>query len=444
MKRLRTVEEAADKAFRILDRLNPQSLSAFWSRISQLVDPRHRETRPTPRTRGWERQDRLARQLNAIYSTTMGKMETFGFKELAETANGFAKTANAIHRPGCRYPEGAPEQILHEILVGEHLQNQTTAFQSIASAAKRVLPQFDARHLSNLAYAYAIANVAPTLEDGTALFDHIAKKSLSLLSQCNARDISNLVWSFEKVGAYQPKLFGKVADHVLRLDGLDSFNSQDLSNILLAFAKSGESNPRLFKKIADHVTALDNLRGFKPRALVNIVWACAEAGETHPKLLETIANHFIALDSWRFKPNDLANTVRVYAKAGEMPPKLFQTIADHIVALDSYSLHQIKPPALAHTVWAYSKAAESHPRLFKTIGDHIVELEDLHAFEVQDFAQILEAYGSVNIVHPQLFEKIPAFIDKHIDYAKLDKESLQSLLWAFEAAEKAQKSSNKN
>merc|ERR1719253_120678 len=78
MKRLRTVEEAADKAFRILDRLNPQSLSAFWSRISQLVDPRHRETRPTPRTRGRERRDRLARQLNAIYSTTMGKMETFG------------------------------------------------------------------------------------------------------------------------------------------------------------------------------------------------------------------------------------------------------------------------------------------------------------------------------------------------------------------------------
>ena len=46
-----------------------------------------------------------------------------------------------------------------------------------------ILSKFEPRHLSNLAYAYALAGNAPKLEDGTALFDHIAEKSIPSLGK---------------------------------------------------------------------------------------------------------------------------------------------------------------------------------------------------------------------------------------------------------------------
>ena len=64
---------------------------------------------------------------------------------------------------------------------------------------------------------------------------------------------------------------------IVSLDTLGEFKSQELSNIAWAYATADEVHPRLFKKIADHIIALHNLDEFYPQALSNIAWAYATA-----------------------------------------------------------------------------------------------------------------------------------------------------------------------
>ena len=45
MKDFRTIEEAANIAFNDLEKLNPRSLSSFWTRVSQLMDPRNQKSK---------------------------------------------------------------------------------------------------------------------------------------------------------------------------------------------------------------------------------------------------------------------------------------------------------------------------------------------------------------------------------------------------------------
>ena len=72
-----------------------------------------------------------------------------------------------------------------------------------------------------------------------------------------------------------------------------SFNQQDLSNIVWAYATADESHPKLFKKVADHIVALENLGSFKPQALSNIVWSYATEKESNPKLFKKVASHIV-------------------------------------------------------------------------------------------------------------------------------------------------------
>ncbi|KAL7517287.1 hypothetical protein ACHAWF_000118, partial [Thalassiosira exigua] len=74
-----------------------------------------------------------------------------------------------------------------------------------------------------------------------------------------SQDLSNIVWTFAKAGESNPRLFQKMADHIIALNNLNSFNLQDFGNTTWAFAKAGERHPQLFCRIADHILSLDNL-----------------------------------------------------------------------------------------------------------------------------------------------------------------------------------------
>jgi len=169
-----TVEEAADAAFGILDDLNPRSLSSFWTRVSQLMTPRSQRSQPRRQhLTGGEQRQKLHQHLSAIYSRTMGNVESFRPRDLAQTALSLGKIMKEVDNYGQRRSQGIHHQILHDILIGQDSREKELAFQSIANTSVTNLSKFDARCLSNLAYACAIAGINPLLEDGSSPMQHI-------------------------------------------------------------------------------------------------------------------------------------------------------------------------------------------------------------------------------------------------------------------------------
>jgi hypothetical protein len=57
----------------------------------------------------------------------------------------------------------------HKLVAREEL------FQLFTTFSASLLSRFDARCLSNLAYAYALIKRVPVLHDGTTLLDHISR-----------------------------------------------------------------------------------------------------------------------------------------------------------------------------------------------------------------------------------------------------------------------------
>ena len=418
MRTCHTIEEAAEESFRVLNDLNPRNLVSFWSRVCQLVDSKRQTTQPNRTPDEYQ----LALHLNAVFVKTLAEMRRFSPKDLAQTAKDFAAisacgaeggAARRRPRRGQRYSQGTPQQILHEILVGEQLQHQKVAFESIANVSVHSISKFDAQSLSNLAYANAIVGLVPILEDGTTLFDRIADKCIPLLRDFEPQALSNLVWSFDKVAASNPVLFEKVAEEISERH-VGKFKPRHLSDILLAYTKLAESNQRLFKRIGDHLVTLENLKGFDSQACSNLLWVLAKTGEAHPRLFTTVAEYIISLDSLysfnahdnlhRFDSQTLANTLEAFATAEVSHPRLFTRLADHIVS--NANLYSFTSQSLSIMPWAFAKSGESHPKLFETIADHIVALDDLNSFDAQDCSRILWAYASAGIFHRQLFDKI--------------------------------------
>ena len=456
MKSCATIKKATKITFNHLNDLSPEDIAAFWMRISHLAAQKHQNNK----LKNHNQRSRLPHQLRFIYSHTMNNIETFGPRDLAQTALGFAKVVKNVNNPQRRF-YAKPHQILHDILIGKDSQQKELTFQSIANVSMRALSEFEPHHLSNLSYANAIVDYVPMVEDGSTLFYHIAEKSFPLLRNFEPQYLSNLVWSFGTVGESNPMLFKEVANAVVALDHLGTFIPQNLSNILFAFAKAEESHPKLFEKIADHIVALDDYREFYPQAISNAVWsfakaevshpmlfqkmaahivaqkklvqfypqvisdavwAFATAEESHPELFDKIADHISALHNLsKFDARDLSRTVWAFAKAGESQPVLFEKVADRILALES--LHSFSARDLANTVWAFATAGESQPRLFRKVADHLVALDDLHAFGASNRSQILWAFTTADIVHSQLFDKLAGHANenKHIGFKTLDK-----------------------
>ncbi len=64
------------------------------------------------------------------------------------------------------------------------------------------LDQFDARCLSNLAYAFALIEYVPEFDDESDLFHHIAMEAVEveLTKEAKPQEISNIVWVYATVG----------------------------------------------------------------------------------------------------------------------------------------------------------------------------------------------------------------------------------------------------
>mmetsp|Transcript_33227 Transcript_33227/g.69905 ORF Transcript_33227/g.69905 Transcript_33227/m.69905 type:complete len:883 (+) Transcript_33227:64-2712(+) len=474
MRNCQSIEEIAQMAHDNLDNMWLRDISAFWTLVSRMIkNNNHRgdhHNRHGTEDQQQQQLQQLTRQLNSVFILTMDSLQTFGPRELAQTAIGFARIANTLDNGGRNQFRGNPHKILQGIIVGQQSQQKDFIFQSIANASMPALSKFDAQCLCNLAYANAIAGSVPAFGDGSTLFDRIAKNGIRKIMQFKPQELANVVWSFEKVGQSNPRLFEEVADQILSLDDIGKFKPQELSNIVLAFAKAGEKNPELFrklaehmvalpdfgwfnsqdlstivwsfakaeesnptaplfKKVADHIVALDHLHSFQPRHISMIVWAYATAKDSNQRLFGKVADHIIALDNLSaFKPQELSSILLAFAKAGESNPRLFTKVADHV---SHQNLREFNSQALSNLLWACAKCGEPNPMCFKKVADHLVELDNLDNFKPQAVSNLLWAFAKCKEPNPKFFKKVAAHIIALDSLKEFKPQDLSNTVWAF-------------
>ena len=94
---------------------------------------------------------------------------TFGHRDLATTSLGLVKI---VKLAGKRRGPGTGR-----VVSGLIRRDEPCVFCGVADAAAQIIDEFDARCLSNLAYAFAVAGCAPRLADGRAFFDVVAAEA---------------------------------------------------------------------------------------------------------------------------------------------------------------------------------------------------------------------------------------------------------------------------
>jgi hypothetical protein len=417
----RNIDDVLKLVIEHIGNLRLNQVAAAWSCMFRLLseehhkhhDPEHRE-----------------QQLHIFLQHTVRSIDKLRSIDLTTIIHSMAKIKQSI-----REAQERREMNIYHLALGSLFQ-KSNPFGYFANAADRILmetSEFDARCMSNLAYAYALVGYNPTFEDGSSLLEKIGVRSITCITQFTTQGLSNIVWAYATNGMQHTALFNKVADHVVALDHLKSFSPQALANTVWAYATAGIQHPALFNKVADHVVATGVLKSFNPQALANTVWAYATAGIQHPALFNKVSGHVTALDKLKpFTPQGLSNIVWAYATNGMQHTALFSKVGDHVVELNN--LKSFDHQALANTVWAYATAGFQHHHLFKRIGDHIIVLVDLKSFKPQDFSNTVWAFAKAGMQHPDLFSKVGDHIVASDNLKFFTPQNLSNTVWAYATA----------
>ena len=207
-------------------------------------------------------------------ASTIEIMTTYEYKDIATIAISLAKVMKQVKSRGQKAAAGSLYQTLYNLLLGgASSKRKHFIFSEIAMHAIPNLSKFEARHLSNLIYAFSLAEVAPKVEDGRTFFDVVALEAMSKLQHFNSQDLSNMLWAYAKMGSSNIVLFKATGDLIVGMKDLSTFLPQHLSNIIWACATADESHQRLFLKLSNHIVAMKDLGQFKPQELSNIAWA---------------------------------------------------------------------------------------------------------------------------------------------------------------------------
>jgi len=269
-----TIEELTQMAYDYKDTISPRDMCAYWSVTSKHLQL-PRKVSPLSNTTSKMIEELLAKTL---------QFERYNHRDMATIATSLARMIKRvgidntnIDRNQQIIPNGSLHDIFNHLLIGNNSEIKQHIFTEIAKASALILYKFDARHLSNLIYAFGLAEITavPSMEDddGSTFFDALAKAAIVNLNEFNEQDISNMVWAYAALNKRHTQLFNAVANHIIGLDNLVDFWPQHLSNTTWAYATLNEKHPMLFDKVAEHIISLDNLDRFGFRNINNIIWS---------------------------------------------------------------------------------------------------------------------------------------------------------------------------
>ena len=411
------------------DVMNPQATAALWTKISRQLSRRDGRNNDNYNAR-MDEGGQNAIKIDDIFQHTIDRLGAFSAWELTQTILSLSKITVALQQQRNKRGEADHKRVLRELLLNRNMTPKEDAFRLFAVKVIDKLDTFDARSLSNLAYAYAKIDYVPEFDDGSDLFDHVATEAEKSKTDFLPQHFSNMVWAYATVNKPHSALFEAVGDQVVAFKHLDKFKPQALSNTVWAYATAGINHPKLFEKVANHIVESDILEQFEPQAFANTVWAYATVGINHPKLFEKVAKHIVDsrdLDD-EFVPQALANTVWAYATAGINHPKLFEKVANHIMKSDILDRFR-DAQDFSHIVWAYASAGINHPNLFKKMANHIVQSDKFYRFTPQALSNTAWAYATAQVSHPRLFKKVTnAALQCQGEHNSQD---VANLLWAY-------------
>eukprot|EP00577_Skeletonema_sp_RCC1716_P001169 CAMPEP_0113417726 /NCGR_PEP_ID=MMETSP0013_2-20120614/25807_1 /TAXON_ID=2843 ORGANISM="Skeletonema costatum, Strain 1716" /NCGR_SAMPLE_ID=MMETSP0013_2 /ASSEMBLY_ACC=CAM_ASM_000158 /LENGTH=552 /DNA_ID=CAMNT_0000304875 /DNA_START=663 /DNA_END=2317 /DNA_ORIENTATION=- /assembly_acc=CAM_ASM_000158 len=413
--------------------MSRRDVSAFWTCISKLMtkrQPMQRSKSSNNNNIGELSFEDMEYMLYTIFDDTANGIERCDMRGLTETTLGMAKIVKTLSQQSKRRGEDNSRVILRRLLLSEDMKPNERLFQFLAGASMDKLDRFDARCLSNLAYAYALIDYVPEFDDGSDLFDHIAMKAVDIIAEFNAQDMSNITWAYATVKKPHPVLFEAMGDQVVAREHLEEFDPQALSNIVWAYATSGVPHPSLFEKVANYIVESKSLDRFIPQDFSNTIWAYATAGVRHPSLFDKVANHIVESKSLdRFEPQALSNILWAYA--AQVPhPKLFEKLANHIAGLDN--LDRFNPQDLSNIVWAYATARVHHPELFQRVAEAAIQRKTEFS-KSQAVANLLWSYSAMGIVDKKLFLSFMPTAGKLIDSDT--NQGLANIAWAYAVAD---------
>ncbi|EJK73730.1 hypothetical protein THAOC_04631, partial [Thalassiosira oceanica] len=371
-----TVAELAGLACHSLDSMSNRDIAAFWSILPRLFHKRG------------ARDPNLEEKLRCVIGTTCSRMQSFQYRDLAQTSLGIAKTISQVSRGNQQYCADDPLQIIRGLFVKESQCSQV--FDSIASSAAVVLNKFDARHLSNLIYSFGLVERNPEIR-GKTLFNVFGTAAVKILHTFKPQELSNMLWAFVKVDAKNSRLFQETCRVISGMD-LGSFKPQALANILWSFSKSSKADPEPFRLLGNHIANMGRLDSFDPQALSNTAWAFATAGQSNPELLKKIGDHVAGLDSLdSFNPQELSNTIWAYATARVLDLGLFEKLATEVAARNGQF---IETQHMSNFLWACATVGYTDERMFSAFAP-VIESK-LDECNKQDLANIAWTYSVAN------------------------------------------------
>jgi len=435
VKDCQSIKEAVELTHRCLKTgLTTRNLSSFWSVVPKLLQ-QHDISKV-------EEEDdfELPNQLESLLAQTLEDVDTFSYKDLAQTVLGLAKIIKHVGgRDNTVIPEDGPHQLLNNLLIGDESKSKQFIFRHIACASLHILPEFDPRHMSNFVYAYALADYVPDFDDGSTLFDILAVELIpNLIHHYNSQDFANTLWAYSNAKESNSTLFQEAGD-IISQSNLDEFKPQEFASILWAYATANETHPRLFNRIGDYISSLNNLNEYKPQELTGLVWSYSTAKEQHPLLFEKVADHIVSTSNNmnQYTPQAISNICWAYGASNDSHINLFKTIADNIVSHDN--LDEFTPHALSNIVRAnaiqmkqmYIFADEWHPILMKKVADYIIGLHNLDAYVGQDVSNILWSYATAKEKNSELFQKMAEHIISLDSLDEFTAQSLSNIVWAF-------------
>eukprot|EP00984_Skeletonema_dohrnii_P013444 scaffold5572_cov83-Skeletonema_dohrnii-CCMP3373.AAC.2 len=364
MRDFHSVDKVIVIAYKYLGDMDRRDVSAVWARIAKLMkEPQSKQQVQSSSNNniGAHSFQDMKNMLRKIFDNTANGTEQCDMKALTETIFSMAKIVKILRQQGKSKGEDSSREILRRLLLSKDMKPNRKIFQFFGDASMDILDQYDARCLSNLAFAYALIDYVPEFDDGSDLFDHIAMCAvdIDIRTKFNAQDIANMAWAYATLDIPHAVLFEALGDQIVANEHLGKFNPLALANTVWAYAKVGIDHPELFEKLANHIVKTDSLDRFYPQALSNIMWAYATARVHDPKLFQKVAEAAIQRKE-EFDSQAVANLLWAYATMGITDKKLFSSFVPTAANLNDSYTNQ----GLANIAWAYAVADIDAPTLF--------------------------------------------------------------------------------
>lgn len=373
-----------------------REVSACWNALGRLV-------RDDPVQRAWLQQA-LAQgpELQPLVDTTLHRLPHMNATPVALTAHGVSMVA--------AYTTFVPSKSILRSMSRRSIRCMEHPVHGPATPPLA---------LSVIAYAFARLKV-PSHE----LFATIAHTAGEKLPEFQARNLSNMCWAFAMADfESKAEFFSKAAS--VAAARFHDFNAQECSNVLWAFGKSGHASPELFDAFASHALATDVLVKFPPQSLANTAWAYATLGHESPRLFDAIADASLRRIA-KFKPQELSALLFAYAKLMHAAPQLLDAIARE----GAERIEELEPRSISKMLYSYGKLGHSAPTFFAAAAT--AASAQMERFNAQELSNLLHGIAKAGVRQadaPLLLDAAVTSVLERID--ELSPQDLASISWSL-------------